>query len=178
MQQQPPQQSLPNPQQPHQQQRAAARQPMYAPAAGSRSPPPPLDTQQSHARYSSADLYALQQHSPVSPGDRHQRPSVDASRRLTSNAFDSDRDDNDSDDDEDDGPGFASHGDLDTRSQRRTSSVQQLQQLQAQPSQPQQYHVPFQQYQGGHYSQPYPPPAQPQHPVQRTSMPLPPPIVS
>ncbi|GAA5879982.1 hypothetical protein JCM3774_005466 [Rhodotorula dairenensis] len=167
------------------QQRGSQGQPMQYAQGGSRSPPPPLDTQQSHARYSSADLYALQ-HSPVSPTyDRHQRPSVDApARRLTGEGNDSD----DDSDDDDDGPGFASHGDLDGRQQKRTSSVQQLQQLQTQPQPPQQYHAPTQQYQAGQYYQQYPqqfpqPVGHQQHqqqqqPEQRTSMFFPPPIVS
>lgn len=166
------QQAAPSQQQQQQQQQHAST---YA-QSGSRSPPPapPLATQQSHARYSSADLYALQ-HSPTSYS---QRPSVDAGQRLTSDV--DSRHDSDDDDDEDDGPGFASHGDLAHRQQKRTSSMQQqpFQQMRAQqPQSHQQYHQyqpPTMQQQ---YQQPYFQPHQ--LPQQRMSMPpLPPPFVS
>ncbi|GAA5993498.1 hypothetical protein JCM10908_000618 [Rhodotorula pacifica] len=164
----------------------------------SRSPPtntrPTLDTS---TRYSSADLYSLQ-HSPTPYG---QRPSVDAARRLTNDRYDADEDERaedddneDDDEDEDDGPGFASHGDMeDHRQQRRRtrSSMQQAREQQRQAAaaaaaalpQVHQYQVPTQQYQYEQQQQQqfYQPYYQQQHyqqPMQRMSMPIPPPIVS
>lgn len=112
----------------------------YGQAQGPRSPPPrpSVGGEAQHARYSSADLYALHHAPPATATYSDARPSLEAgyghSARGSSNSeipgaqrYPSSPGAYDSDEDDDDSPGFASHGDLASVAQRRSQQYPQPQ---------------------------------------------------
>lgn len=112
----------------------------YGQAQGPRSPPPrpSVGGEAQHARYSSADLYALHHAPPATATYSDARPSLEAgyghSARGSSNSeipgaqrYPSSPGAYDSDEDDDDSPGFASHGDLASVAQRRSQQYPQQQ---------------------------------------------------
>ncbi|POY72125.1 hypothetical protein BMF94_4857 [Rhodotorula taiwanensis] len=159
-----------DPYSPPSRQQTAARSPPPSSAAADSSRPTLLAGQ--HARYSSADLYALQAQPATRQSQQHpsRRPSEEAPRRMSSQAargWESDDEDED-DDDDDDGPGFASYGEAPT--QRRSYQAPHPAPVQQQRAQQQQ-----QQQQQAMYQNPY----QYQAPAEQwTTRPVAPPIVS